>query len=124
MYSNVVFFIYFGCVKQSKPTRTHPMSIRLTPEVEERLTKTAASVKMTKNALAQAAIEAAVEAIEKAGGRLVLPLELTTTHEAVAKQEAPTVIQGPTPAAKTAGLPKSTIYEFPGEDSGLKVAEP
>ncbi len=69
------------------------MSIRLTPDIEERLTKTAERVKMTKNALAQAAIEAAVEAIEAQGGRLVLPLEFTTTHEAVSKRQAPTVTQ-------------------------------
>lgn len=85
------------------------MSLRLHPDVEERLTKCAEKVKMSKNALAQAAIEAAVEAIEANGGKIVLPLEFTTTHQAVEKHQAPTVTQtGP------------SIFTFP-EDS-MKVA--
>lgn len=107
---------YLTDMKQSKQEKKGaPFSIRLTPDVEDRLTKSAEKVKLSKASLAQAAIEAAVEAIEANGGCIVLPLAFTTTHEAVAKptpkQEAPTVKKtGP------------TIYSYP-EPEKLHVAD-
>lgn len=98
-------------MKQSKQDKKGaPFSIRLTPDVEERLTKTAESVKMSKASLAQIAIEAAVEAIEANGGKIVLPLEFTTTHQVVVKPLAPPVKTEP------------TLYAFPS-DQGLRVAD-
>lgn len=91
------------------------MSVRLTEEIDERLTKTSEQVNLSRHALAEMAIRSAVEAIERQGGRLVLPLEFTTTHEAVAKPAAPTVKTGQQSSA--AGV----VYPFP-DDQGLKVA--
>jgi len=94
------------------------MSLRLTSDIEQRLEACAGQVKLSKNALAQAAIEAAVEAIEKNGGKLVLPLEFAVTHEAVPKTSAPTVKKmGPDTTAKIVRLPS------PPELNQQRVAE-
>lgn len=69
------------------------MSVRLTEDLDQRLSKSAEEIRISRHALAELAIRAAVEAIEAQGGRLVLPLEFTTTHEAVSKRQAPTVTQ-------------------------------
>jgi hypothetical protein len=86
------------------------MSVRLTEEDERRLEETAKLVRLSKHGLAELAIRAAVEAIEANGGKIVLPLEFTTTHAAVVKPLAPPV--------KT----EQTLYAFPS-DQGFKAAE-
>jgi len=98
------------CVKQSNDRKSEVISLRLTPEMDKRLTTVARGLKMPKNSLAQAAIEAAVEAIEANGGKIVLPLEFTTTHAAVVKPLAPPVKTEP------------NLYTFPS-DQGFKVAD-
>ena len=72
---------------------------------------------MTKNALAQAAIEAAVEAIEANDYKLVLPLEFTPKHVAISaeKPEALPVIGPPQKILK---------YELPAKPRALRVADP
>ena len=52
----------------------HPMSLRLPPELHERLEECASRLKIKRHTLAQNAIEAAIEAIEKNGYRLPLPM--------------------------------------------------
>ena len=53
----------------------HPMSLRLPPELHQRLEECAARLKIKRHTLAQNAIEAAIEAIEKNGYRLSLPMQ-------------------------------------------------
>lgn len=114
MYDKITPLDYLIGMKQSKQEKKGaPFSIRLTPDVEERLTKSAEKVKLSKASLAQAAIEAAVEAIEANGGKIVLPLSFTTTHEAVVKQK---------PSAPTLKAPGPTIYSYP-EPQKINVAE-
>jgi hypothetical protein len=52
----------------------HPMSLRLPPELHQRLEECASRLKIKRHTLAQNAIEAAIEAIEKNGYRLSLPM--------------------------------------------------
>jgi len=52
----------------------HPMSLRLPPELHQRLEECAARLKIKRHTLAQNAIEAAIEAIEQNGYRLSLPM--------------------------------------------------
>ena len=58
-----------------KANQTVPMSLRLSPELNARLEECAKRAKQKKHTLAQAAIEAAVAAIETSGGYLVVPIE-------------------------------------------------
>jgi nitrogen fixation protein len=53
----------------------HPVSLRFAPQFVERLERAAESVGLPKHTLAQAAVRAAVEAIEEAGGKVVMPIE-------------------------------------------------
>ena len=53
----------------------HPMSLRLPPELHQRLEECASRLKIKRHTLAQNAIEAAIEAIEKNGYRLSLPMK-------------------------------------------------
>ena len=59
----------------------YPMSIRLSPELHQRLEVCAARLKIKRHALAQNAIEAAIEAIEQNGYRLSLPMKLRFPNE-------------------------------------------
>ena len=77
----------------NKNRRNDPISIRLVPEVQQELERCADALGLTRNALAQMAIEAAVKAVKKQNYKLVLPIEFSTTHEAVSKRQAPTVTQ-------------------------------
>jgi len=52
-----------------------PLSLRLDPKVEERLTEAAKRLKLKKYQLAIMAIEAAITAVERNDNRLVLPIE-------------------------------------------------
>lgn len=63
--------------------QTVPMSLRLSPELAARLEKCAQNLKQKKHTLAQAAIEAAVEAIEQNDYQLVVPIRFDVTHVAV-----------------------------------------
>lgn len=64
----------------------YPLSLRLSEELHHRLIETAKNLKISKHALAQLAVEAAVEAIEKNDNMLVLPIrfaadiKLDVTH--------------------------------------------
>lgn len=60
--------------------KTVPISLRLSPELTRRLEEVAARTRQKKHALAQEAIEAAVDAIEKNDYRLVVPIEFSVTH--------------------------------------------
>jgi predicted DNA-binding protein len=60
-----------------------PMSLRLDDDVEERLEECSKRLKMRKHTLAQAALEAGIEAIEKNGYKLVFPLEFEVKHIAI-----------------------------------------
>ena len=72
-----------------------PLSLRLTGDMEARLTQCAERLKLPKHSVAQAAIEAAVEAIEANDFKLVLPLEFEPKNVPVEKRLAPTVKTGP-----------------------------
>lgn len=58
-----------------KQKKTVPFSLRLSPELTARLEECAGRLRLKKHSLAQAAIEAAIEAIEANGYRLVVPIE-------------------------------------------------
>ena len=66
--------------------RTTPLSVRLSPALDARLKECAERLRYKKHALAQDAIEAAVEAIEKNGYRLVVPIQFDVTHVAAPKE--------------------------------------
>lgn len=70
-----------------KPQKA-PISLRLSDEMEARLENCAKRTKQKKHALAQAALEAAVEAIEKNDYRIVLPIEFDVRYVAAKKSEA------------------------------------
>ena len=57
------------------------MSLRLSPELHQRLEECAARLKIKRHTLAQNAIEAAIEAIERNGYRLSLPMQFRFPHE-------------------------------------------
>jgi len=59
----------------------YPMSLRLSPELHQRLQECAARLKIKRHTLAQNAIEAAIEAIEKNGYRLPLPMQFRFSNE-------------------------------------------
>ena len=59
----------------------YPMSLRLSPQLHQRLEECAARLKLKRHTLAQNAIEAAVEAIEKNGYRLSLPMRFRFLNE-------------------------------------------
>src|SRR2546425_9430939 len=63
----------------------YPMSLRLAPELHQRLDECAARLKIKRHTLAQNAIEAAVEAIERNGYRLSLPMQFRFPHESEAE---------------------------------------
>ena len=64
---------------------TYPMSLRLPPELHQRLEECAARLKIKRHTLAQNAIEAAIEAIERNGYRLSLPLQFRFPNESEAE---------------------------------------
>src|SRR5213596_1353852 len=63
------------------PKATYPMSLRLPPELHQRLEECAARLKIKRHTLAQNAIEAAIEAIEKNGYRLSLPMQFEFANQ-------------------------------------------
>ena len=60
------------------------MSLRLPPHLHQRLEECAARLKIKRHTLAQNAIEAAIEAIERNGYRLSLPLQFRFPNESEA----------------------------------------
>ena len=62
-----------------------PMSLRLSEEMNQRLERAAADVRQKKHTLAQLAIEAAVEAIEDAGGKIVIPVKFDVSQTPTAR---------------------------------------
>jgi hypothetical protein len=63
-----------------KPKRQSPLSIRLTAETTERLELAAEETGISKHALAQMAVEAAIRAIAENGYKIVLPIKFDVTH--------------------------------------------
>jgi len=70
------------------PKDPYPMSLRLPPELHQRLEECAARLKIKRHTLAQNAIEAAIEAIERNGYRLSLPMQFRFPNEAGAELAA------------------------------------
>jgi len=68
-------FHYNMNYKLRRMSQRIPFSLRISPELAERLAECAKRTKKKKHALAQEAIEAAVEAIEQNNYRLVFPIE-------------------------------------------------
>ena len=62
------------------------MSLRLQPELYQRLEECAVRLKIKRHTLAQNAIEAAIEAIERNGYRLSLPLQFRFPNESEAER--------------------------------------
>jgi predicted DNA-binding protein len=100
--------------------KTVPMSLRLSPELITRLEECAESLRMKKHTLAQEAIEAAVDAIEKNGYRLVVPIEFEVSHVPTKKpeqpvsysrreSEPPTVLNEPNSPATKEGTAESVL---------------
>jgi len=69
--------------------RTAPLSVRLSPELNTRLEECAEKLRMKKHTLAQEAIEAAVDAIEANGYKLVVPIQFEITSVPVPSAERP-----------------------------------
>src|ERR1041385_5767161 len=63
------------------PKDPYPMSLRLPPELHQRLEECAARLKIKRHTLAQYALEAAIEAIERNGYRLSLPMQFRFPNE-------------------------------------------
>src|SRR6266446_7332974 len=63
----------------------HPMSLRLPPELHQRLEECATRLKIKRHTLAQNAIEAAIEAIERNSYRLSLPMQFRFPNESEAE---------------------------------------
>ena len=68
------------------PKDPYPMSLRLPSELHQRLEECAARLKIKRHTLAQSAIEAAIEAIEKNGYRLSLPMQFRFANESEAEK--------------------------------------
>ena len=62
------------------------MSLRLPPELHQRLEECAARLKIKRHTLAQNAIEAAIEAIERNGYRMSLPMQFRFPNESEAER--------------------------------------
>jgi predicted DNA-binding protein len=69
--------------------KTVPMSLRLSPELSARLEDCAKRLRQKKHALAQEAIEAAVNAIEENDYRLVVPIEFSVARVPAPAAEDP-----------------------------------
>src|SRR5258706_1280361 len=67
------------------PKDTYPMSLRLPPELHQRLDECAARLKIKRHTLAQNAIEAAIAAIERNGCRPTLPMQFRFPNESEAE---------------------------------------
>lgn len=67
-----------------------PLVFKIETELHERLEECARRLKQKKYSLAIEAIRAAVEAIERNGYKLVIPIEFEATHVAVPKAEPST----------------------------------
>jgi predicted DNA-binding protein len=76
-----------GMAPQKTPQK-NPISLRLSDEMESRLERCVERTGMKKQTLAQAAITAAVEAIEKNDFKLVLPVKFEVTHIAIPQAAA------------------------------------
>lgn len=74
-----------------------PLVFRLEPELHARLQKCAQETRLKKYALAIMAIQAAVEAVEKNGYRLVVPIEFEVTQVPTQKSGAKTSYPSPSP---------------------------
>ncbi len=61
------------------------LALRISTELNARVEKCAHKLRLKKHALAQAAVEAAVEAIERNDYQLVVPIQFEVTHVAVEK---------------------------------------
>jgi len=59
----------------------YPMSLRLSAQLHKRLEECAARLKIKRHTLAQNALEAVIEAIEKNGYRLSLPMQFQFRNE-------------------------------------------
>lgn len=68
-----------------------PLSLRLDEDVRARLTEVSKRTGLPEAAIAQMAITAAVAATEKAGYRLVLPIEFEVKHVAQPNPQPATV---------------------------------
>lgn len=78
----------------------HPISLRFAPPFVERLERAAKAVGVPKHTLAQAAIIAAVEAIEEAKGKVVMPIELDHKPEVLSRSFVVRSIPAPNRRAK------------------------
>jgi predicted DNA-binding protein len=76
----------------------NPISMRLSDELEARLEAAVERLGIKKQTLAQMAVEAAVEAIEKNDFRLVVPVKFEVTHVAVARTAPGPVSTFPPPS--------------------------
>jgi len=87
------------------------LSLRISKELDNRVQECADRLKMKKHALAQAAVEAAVEAIEKNDYQLAMPIKFDVTHVVVEKnissypphREETALVEEPKPKKKNAG---------------------
>lgn len=72
------------------PEQMAPLSLRISAELNTRLTECASKLRLKKHALAQMAVEAAVEAVEQNSYQLVVPIQFAVTQVAVPKAEGTT----------------------------------
>lgn len=85
------------------------LSLWISPELHQRLEECARQTKQKKTALAQAALEAAIEAIEENGFRLVIPMKFLPAEIATAN-----------PAAPEKSMPRTS---YPSHRSQVSLAE-
>lgn len=73
-------------MKSKSPKAVAPLSLRISPELHQKLEECAEKTKIKKYSLAIVAIEAAVEAIERNGYRIVMPIEFDVKQVAVSRE--------------------------------------
>jgi len=97
----ITYFSLFVPLVSKKETRTEVVSMKITSTLSNRLDEAADRAKISKSALAQQAIEAAVEAIERNGYKLVIPIEFEVTHVPSEKKGITTHVQGVTTESRS-----------------------
>ncbi len=101
-----------------------PISLRLTPELKERLEAAAERLGVPKHTLAQWFIEAGIKAAETNDYNLVLPIKLVPAAVAVANREAQPDAEAPEKPTPRTSYPSHRSQASMAEDVPAKVAKP
>ena len=87
------------------------LALRISPELDARVKTCADELRLKKHTLAQAAVEAAVDAIEQNGYSLVFPIKFEVTRVAVEKTGIRS--SSPSPQPKPNEVPETPAAAVP-----------